>query len=80
MIDHLEDGCFPKTNVLLFEGGYGVVSDGVQDEFLSGLFNAEVVLVTLLLDLVLGDELLPRCGGVASGEGICRVCAWVSRC
>jgi hypothetical protein len=77
MINHLEDGCVPETDILLLEGGYGVVADGVKDEFLSGLFDAEIVAVALLRDLVLRNKLLASCCCVSRVECIDGVRSWV---
>ncbi len=60
MIDHLEDGGVAESDVLLLEGGNGVVADRIEDELFAGLFDAQVVAVALLLDIVLGNELLAR--------------------
>ncbi len=77
MIDHLEDGCVPETDILLLEGGYGVVADGVKDEFLSSLFDAEIVAVALLRDLVLRDKLLASRCCISRVECVGRVRSWV---
>jgi hypothetical protein len=58
---------------LVLEGGDCVVANGVKDEFLPRLFDAQVIPVTLLLDFVLPHKLF-ACGcRVAGIEGICRV-------
>jgi hypothetical protein len=69
--------CVAKTNALLLEGGNCIVTDSVQDEFLSHLLNVQVILVTLLLDFVLRHELFVHSCRVAGIEGICEVCSWV---
>ena len=79
MVDHLEDGCVSESDVLLIEWRHSIVTDGIQDEFLSCLFDAQVVPVALLFDLVLRHELLARCGCIACCEGIGRVCSWIER-
>ncbi len=43
----------------------------------SCLFDAQIVSVALLFDLVLHYKLLAHCSCNASGEGIGRVCSWV---
>ncbi len=77
MFDHLEDGCVAESDVLLLEWCHRIVANGIQDEFLSRLFDAQVVPVALLFDLVLRHELLVRCGCIACCEGIGRVCSWI---
>ena len=79
MIDHLEDGCVSESNILFFEWRHSIVSDGIQDEFLSCLFDAQVVPVALLFDLVLCHELLSRRCCIACCEGVGRVRSWVGR-
>jgi hypothetical protein len=79
VVDHLEDGCVPESDLLLLEWGHRIVADGVQDEFLARLFNAQVVPVALLFDLVLHHELLVHCSCIACREGVGRVCAWINR-
>jgi hypothetical protein len=79
VVDHLEDGCVAESNVLLLEWHHRIVADGVQDEFLACLFDAQVVPVALLFDLVLHHKLLARRGCIACCEGIGRVCAWIDQ-
>ncbi len=79
MVDHLEDGCVAESDVLLLEWRHCIVADGVQDEFLARLFDAQVVPVALLSDLVLRHELLARRGCIACCKGVGRVCAWIER-
>jgi hypothetical protein len=79
MVDHLKDDCVAKSNVLLLEWRHRIVAAGVQDEFLSRLFDAQVVPLALLFDLVLRHELFSRRGCIACCEGVCRVCSWVGR-
>ncbi len=70
MFDHLEDCRVAKTTVLPLEGGYGILADCVQNEFLPHFFNAEVVVVTLLFNFVLCHILLARSGRVACSERV----------
>ena len=79
MVD-LEDGCVAKSDVLLLEWRHRIVADGVQDEFLARLFDAQVVPVAFLFDLVLRHELLGRHGCIVCCEGVGRVCAWIDWC
>jgi hypothetical protein len=43
MVNHLKDDCVAESDVLLLEWRNRIVADGVQDEFLSRLFDAQVV-------------------------------------
>ena len=79
MIDHLKDGCVTKSNVLLLEWRHRIVANVVQDEFLARLYDAQVVPVALLFDIVLLHELLACCGCIACCKGVDRVCAWIER-
>ncbi len=62
---------------MLLDWGDCVVADGVKDEFLPGLFNVQVIPVTLLLDFVLCHKLFARGCCIAGTEGICGVRSWV---
>jgi len=79
VVNYLEDGCVAESNVLLLEWRHRIAADGLQDEFLARLFDAQVVPVALLFDLVLRLELLACHGCIACCEGIGRVCAWMER-
>jgi hypothetical protein len=70
VINHLKDGCVTKSDVLLLEWRHRIVADGVQDKFLSCLFDAQVVPVALLFDLVLHHELLSLHGCIACCKGV----------
>ncbi len=75
----MEDGCVTKSDVLLLEWRHRVVANGVQDEFLARLLDAQVVPVALLFNLVLRHKLFARRGCIACCEGVGRVCSWVER-
>ncbi len=47
MVNHLEDGCVAKSDVLLLEWRHRIVAAGVQDEFLAikQLLNLSTVFV-----------------------------------
>ena len=77
MVGHLEDGCVAESDALLLEWRHRIVANCEQDEFLSRLFDAQVIPVALLFDLVLRHKLLSRCGCIACCEGIGRVCSWI---
>ena len=48
MVDHSEHRRVSETDVELFEWRECIVANHVQDEFLTGLFDAKVVAVALL--------------------------------
>jgi hypothetical protein len=67
----------PKPIYCFLEGGNCVIADGIKDEFLPRLFNAQVIPVALLLDFVLHHKLFAHGCLVAGVEGICGVRSWV---
>ena len=77
MFDHFQDSCVAKSDVELLEWRHRIVANGVQDEFLACLFNAQVIPVVPLLNFVLPHKLLAHCGCITCCKGIGKVCAWI---
>ncbi len=67
----------PKPIYCFLRGGDCIIANGVKDEFLPHLFDAQVIPVALLLDFVLHHKLFV-CGYRIVGIGsICGVRSWV---